>query len=160
MLIKLSTWPSESASIEADSPAPIERGLGFVVSDITRLMRIAFAERAATRGLTLAKARALVRLEQHEGVRQVELADLLEIQPITLARLVDVLEGQDLIERRRDDRDRRAYRLYLTPAARPVLAEIHEIADEISRQAFVGLEHGDAVLVRRALDRMRANLCS
>lgn len=91
-------------------------GFGFLLSDVSRLMRRAFQSRLRDTDLTLAQARTLVHLSRREGLRQVELADLLEIQPINLARLIDQLTAKELVERRADPTDRRAYRLFLHPA--------------------------------------------
>src|SRR4051812_9261819 len=93
--------------------------LGFLLADVSRLMRRAFQQRLEGSSLTLAQARALIYVSRHEGVRQIDLADLLEIQPITLARLIDQLAAAGLVERRPDPTDRRAYQVFLTSAAAP-----------------------------------------
>ena len=97
--------------------------LGFLLADVSRLMRRAFQQRLEGSSLTLAQARALIYVSRNEGVRQVDLADLLEVQPITLARLIDQLAGDGLVERRSDPADRRAYHIFLTPAAAPLGAQ-------------------------------------
>lgn len=133
---------------------------GFLVADIARLMRRAFQARLDGAALTYAQARALVWLAREEGLRQVDLAEQLEIQPISLARLVDQLADAGLVERRADPEDRRAYRLYLTPAAAPRLAEIRSIADAVRAEALAGLDAREAAATLDGLRRIRAALAA
>lgn len=135
-----------------------DEGLGFLLADVSRLMRQAFQRRLEGSALTLAQARALIYVSRHEGLRQVELADMLEIQPITLARLIDHLAEQGLVERRPDPSDRRAYRLHLTPDAGPRLAAIREVTAGIRAEALRGLSPEEAALLASALRRMHDNL--
>jgi DNA-binding MarR family transcriptional regulator len=129
--------------------------VGFLVADVARLMRRAFQARLEGSSLTYAQARALVWLAREQGLRQVDLAEQLEIQPITLARLVDQLAEAGLVERRADPADRRAYRLFLTPAAAPRVAEIRAIGDAIRDEALAGLGAKDAAQTVAGLRRMR-----
>lgn len=137
--------------------APIE-ALGFLVADVARMMRRAVQARLGDDPLTYAQARALVYLSRQEGARQIDLAEQLEIQPITLARLVDHLAGAGLVERRADPVDRRAYRLYLTPAAAPRLEAILEVVAAVRAEALGGLDAGEAAQLVDSLLRVRANL--
>ena len=132
--------------------------VGFLVADVSRLMRRAFQSRLGDIPLTYAQARALVYLARQQGLRQIDLAEQLEIQPITLARLVDSLATAGLIERRADPDDRRAYRLHLTDAAEPHLAEIGAIAAAIRAEALAGVAPDDATRMVAALARMRDTL--
>jgi DNA-binding MarR family transcriptional regulator len=132
--------------------------LGFLIADVSRLMRRAFAARVHGSSLTLAQARALVYLSRHQGIRQVELAGLLELQPMTLARLIDQLERGGLVERRADPADRRAYRLHLMPAAAPRLAAIRRVVRRIQAQSLRNLGRSQADAALRALQAMRDNL--
>lgn len=132
--------------------------LGFLVADLSRLMRRAFAQRIRDSSLTLAQARALVYLSRNEGMRQVDLAAVLEVQPITLARLVDQLHAGGLVERRADPADRRAYRLYLRPGARAPLEEIARVGAAVRAQALKGLSEREANATLEGLRRMRENL--
>src|SRR5207245_2784140 len=100
---------------------PNSRELAFAINDVARLLRT-YADHAASRyGMTRAKWAVLARLDRFEGLKQAELAEMLDLQPITLTRLLDGLAENGLIERRPDPGDRRAKRLFLTPAARPLL---------------------------------------
>jgi len=132
--------------------------IGFMLADVTRLMRRAFQRHLEGSSLTLAQARALIYVARNEGLRQVELADLLEIKPITVARLIDKLAASGLIERRHDPEDRRAYRVFLMPAAATHLEAIQKVGDRIRAQAVKGLDKQQADLVSAALRRMRDNL--
>ncbi len=137
---------------------PQPESLGFLIGDISRLMRRAFRERLEGSSLTLAQARALVHVARNEGIRQVDLADLLEIRPITLVRLIDQLAGNGLVERRHDPSDRRAYRLFLEPAAAPHLAAIRQVSAAIGADALRGIDERQAGSTVRALLQMRDNL--
>lgn len=113
-----------------------EESLGFLVNDVSRLMRRNYNRRAQGLGLSLAQWRALAFLSRKEGVKQVTLADSLEVQPITLARLIDRLEEAGLVTRRPDPDDRRAIRLYLTPQAQPLLDQMWKLAQKTHEDAL------------------------
>ncbi len=132
--------------------------LGFVLADVSRLMRRTFQQHLEGSGITLAQARALVHVSRHEGVRQIDLAELLEVQPITLARLLDQLAANDLIERRPAPSDRRAYLIYLTPAASPYLETIRKVSETIRSEALRGIDGQQSDILYAALTTMRDNL--
>jgi DNA-binding MarR family transcriptional regulator len=135
-------------------------GIGFLIGDVSRQLRRRFAEqlKANSVQLTLAQARALVHISRREGLRQVELAALLEIQPITLARVVDQLDDAGLVERRADPEDRRAYQLYVRPAARAPLAQIARATETVRLRALRGLAAPEAAALTAALRKVRGNL--
>jgi DNA-binding MarR family transcriptional regulator len=122
------------------------------------MTRSSTAQRLKGSSLTLAQARALVYVSRNEGVRQVELAALLEVQPITLARLIDQLDGGGLVERRADRTDRRAYQLYLKPAARAQLAKIARVAAAVREQALRDMDERQAAALLASLQIVRGNL--
>lgn len=134
--------------------------LGFLLGDVSRLLRRAFQHSMEGSPLTLAQARALVHIARHEGVRQVDLAETLEVQPITLARLIDQLAVSGVVERRPDANDRRAYRVFLTPAATPHLAAIDEAGAAIRAIALQDVDPQQAEILHLALSKMRDNLGS
>lgn len=134
--------------------------LGFLLADVSRLMRRAFQQRLEGSSLTLAQARALVYVARHEGVRQVDLAEMLEVQPITVARLIDQLADAGLVERRADPSDRRAYRMFLMPAAASHLAAIKQVAAAIQADVLRDLDERQTAIVFLALRKMRDNLAS
>ena len=137
---------------------PKQDSLGFLVADLARLMRRAFEQRLQGGTLTLAQARTLISVARQEGVRQIDLADAMELQPITLARLIDQLAEFGLVERRADPADRRAYRVYLLPAAQNELATIEREAATIRARALQGLDAAQADATMAALRIMQRNL--
>ncbi|MGE0487485.1 MAG: MarR family winged helix-turn-helix transcriptional regulator [Gammaproteobacteria bacterium] len=136
----------------------LKDGLGFLLADVSRLARRAFEQRIEGSSLTHAQARALVYLSRSEGLRQVELAELLDVQPITLTRLVDQLADTGLVERRPDPADRRAHQLFLTAAARAHLMAIEEVALSIRTDALRGIDAHQAAILLAVLRKMRDNL--
>lgn len=132
--------------------------IGFLLADVSRLMRRAFVRYAKDSPLTLAQARALIYVARNEGLHQVELAELLEIKPITAARLIDKLAASGLLERRPDPGDRRAYRLFPTPAAAGHIKTIEKIGNQIRALAVEGLSRRQAEQVSESLRKMRSNL--
>lgn len=136
----------------------MEDSLGFLISDISRLMRKRFDERARLIGATRPQWRTLAMLSRNEGINQGGLADLLEIEPITLCRMIDRLEEVGKVERRRDPDDRRAWRIYLTDKARPMLDQLRAIADELMAEALTGIDDPGRAAMTAQLNIMRANL--
>jgi MarR family transcriptional regulator for hemolysin len=133
-------------------------GLGALVNDVSRLLRRRFDQRAKDLGLTRAQYYLLGRLSRHEGINQAGLADLLEVEPITLARLVDRMEKGGWIERRPDPADRRARRLFLTEKSRPMLGRMRRIAAAVYDEALHELAPGERRDLIDLLQRTRAGL--
>jgi Transcriptional regulators len=98
--------------------------LTFVLHDVARLMRVRFDQNARTWGMTRAQCVILIKLRCRPGLSQTELATLMEVEPISVGRLIDRLEAAGMVERRPDPSDRRMHRLHLLPAAEPVLAKV------------------------------------
>ncbi len=137
-----------------------QESLGFLLANVSHLMRRAFSTRREDGALTLAQARALFYVSRNEGVRQIDLAELLEVKPITLARLLDQLAKAGLVERRADPEDRRAYRIFLTPAAAPHLESIEAVAASVRADALRGLNKQEIAALFAALRTIRDNLAS
>ena len=131
--------------------------LPFEIAETAHAMRKAFDRRAVGLGVTRAQWKVLFRLERFPGLRQVELADMLDIEPITLCRIVDRLEEGGLVERSRDPSDRRAWRLHVTVKSQPLIAKLHHVADEMIAQAFAGIDPKDIEITRQVLARAREN---
>jgi DNA-binding MarR family transcriptional regulator len=114
---------------------PLKRELVFQLVDTARLLRTHIDQRARRHGTTRAQWSVLARLRRGDGQTQVALADAMEMQPISLGRLIDRLETQAFVERRPDPKDRRAYRLHITPAGRSFVDGLdalrQDIADEV-----------------------------
>jgi MarR family transcriptional regulator for hemolysin len=131
---------------------------GYEVADTARAMRRDFDRRAAALGVTRSQWRVLARLGRGDGARQVELADALDVEPITLARLVDRLADAGLVERRADERDRRAWNVFLTEKARPVIARLQALGAEFHADALAGIDEAQKEAARRVLTQIRDNL--
>lgn len=121
-------------------PASRKREFAFILNDVARLLRTYANHKAAQFGITRAQWAVLVRLDRSEGLNQSELAEMLDLQPITLTRLLDKLCDSGLIERRPDPADRRAKRLFLTAAARPLLERLSALGEETMANALAGVD--------------------
>ncbi len=136
----------------------LDRSFGFLLHDIARLMRKRYEQRARPLGLTRAQGQVLAHLQRREGINQSGLAELLELEPITLARLIDRMEEAGLVQRRADPADRRAHRLYLTERAGPVLEQSRSVGDAVRAEAFAGIADEERERLVDLLVRVRANL--
>ena len=136
----------------------LERNVGFLLADISRLLRRDFSQRAQHLGLTPAQWRALAYLARNEGITQAALAEILEIQPISLARLLDRMEAAGWIERRPSPTDRRAFALYLTPAANPVMQQLRDAGTDSRELALAGLDMRQRELLTDLLVKVKDNL--
>ncbi len=134
--------------------------LCFMSSDLARLLRRTFRQRMSELEISFEQMRALVSISRNQGIRQVELADLLDVQPITLVHQLDQLMLGGLVERRPDPSDRRAYQLFLTAAAEPHLAAIRKIAKAVEQEMLAGLSAEEIANTRNALRTMRDNLAN
>ena len=132
--------------------------IGFLLNDSARLFRRAFNARTRDSGITALQWRLITYLKRHEGIRQGPLAELIEVEPITLSRMVDRLAEGGLVERRADPTDRRAWRLYLTPRAAVLLNGIRDIAQGLTDDATEGLSAAERDQLAALVERVRANL--
>jgi MarR family transcriptional regulator for hemolysin len=132
--------------------------IGFLLNDAARLMRKDFERRTRSVGLTRAQWQTLFHLARNEGCNQVTLADLLEVEPITLARVIDKLEACGLVERRADPSDRRARLLFLGQRAHPLLEQLRALGAETREIALAGIREDERTLLMTLLTKMRANL--
>ena len=131
--------------------------LPFEIGETAHALRKAFDRRAVGMGVTRAQWKVLFRLERQPGLRQIELADMLDIEPITLSRIVDRLEEAGFVERVADPADRRAWRLHVTARAQPLIAKLHAVADEMIAEAFAGIDPDEIAITRKVLGRVRDN---
>ena len=130
----------------------------FDVAETARLMRRDFDRRATSLGVTRAQWRVLVRLAVEPGARQVELAEALDVEPITLCRMIDRLEEAGFVKRRRDEVDRRAWNLHLTEKAGPLIDKLHILGRVFHAEALAGISAADQAHARDVLARIRSNL--
>jgi MarR family transcriptional regulator for hemolysin len=131
---------------------------GFLLHDTARLMRRDFERRSRSSGLTRAQWAVLAYLARSEGTSQAALAETLDIEPITLVRLLDRLESAGWVERRPDPTDRRVRRLYLTETARPLMDQFQELASATREAALVGLSEAERRQLTDLLTKVRTNL--
>ena len=131
--------------------------LPFEIGETAHALRKAFDRRAVGLGVTRAQWKVLFRLTRQPGLRQIELADMLDIEPITLSRIVDRLEEAELVERKADPADRRAWRLHVTARARPLVEKLRAVADEVIAEAFAGIDPNDIEITRQVLAKARQN---
>jgi DNA-binding MarR family transcriptional regulator len=151
------SWPKYLTSLiitlVSDQP-----DLLFLLHDLARQLRTDADRRAAGHGLTRAQWVILFWLERQPGLSQKELAELLDVEPISVARLIDRLEGRGMVERRADANDRRIWRLHLRPTAEPALIELHEERAGMLAMTTAGLDEATLAVVRAALCRMKSNV--
>jgi MarR family transcriptional regulator, transcriptional regulator for hemolysin len=135
-----------------------EHNFGYVLAETARLGGKRFDQRVRALGLTRAQCYVLLHLVRQEGINQARLADMLELEPISLARCLDRMEQAGWIERRADPGDRRARLLYITDKAKPMLDRIFELGAEVRSEALAGLSSAEREQLQSLLERVRANL--
>jgi len=136
----------------------VERTLGFLLHDVARLLRKRFEQKARGLGLTRSQWQVLAHINRHEGINQSALADILELEPITLARIVDRLEAGGLVERRAHASDRRLRLLYLTPSAHPIIEKVRKLGQETREEALAGIPTELREQLMDQLVEMKSNL--
>jgi MarR family transcriptional regulator for hemolysin len=135
-----------------------QRDLMFLLHDVARLMRLDADKRARAHGMTRAQWGILIWLERQSGLSQKELSEILEVEPITVARLIDRLEARGMVERRPDPKDRRIWRLHLCPPAIQVLREIGRQREQMRALATDGLDEATLETMTEALLKMKTTL--
>jgi len=130
----------------------------FLLNDVARLLRTFADQKARHFGMTRAQWAVLARLQRSQGLKQSELADMLDLQPITLTRLLDRLSANGLIERRPDPDDRRANRLFLTPAAGPLMEHLNALGEEVMAEVLEDIDAGALEATVEVLGRAKENL--
>ena len=136
----------------------MEGNLLYSLADIGRAIRKRFDIEARRKGITGAQLRAIATVKRHPGINQGQVAELLEVEPITTCRMIDRLEQAGWVERRRDPNDRRAWRIFLTESATPLIDELHEIGVNVLDVAMSGLTGDEIDQLKSLLERLRANL--
>lgn len=132
--------------------------IGFLLNDTARLFRRAFNARTRDSGITALQWRLLTYLLRHDGIRQGPVAELIEVEPITLSRMVDRLAEAGLVERRADPTDRRAWLLHLTPRAHALLKDQRPMVEQVTEEATEGLTPAEHDQLIALVERIRANL--
>ena len=131
---------------------------GYLLSDVTLLFRKHFDRRAVKFGLTRAQWRATKVLYHREGLRQTELAEFLEMEPIAVGRVIDRLQAAGFVERRHDPKDRRAWRLHTTEQARVIVDDMELIARDLRKDATVGIDYDELEQALAVINRIKENL--
>ena len=137
---------------------PLKREFAFTIMDVARLIKTYADQRARQFGISRAQWAVLIRIERTEGMKQSELAEMLDLQPISLTRLLDRLADNGLIERRADPNDRRANRLYLKPAAKPLLEQLAALGTDMMGTVLAGLDEATIERTLKELGRVKSNL--
>lgn len=136
----------------------MQNNIAFLTSDVSRLLRKRFDVVSRRFGVTGPQWRMLAALRRTPGVNQGALAQWLEVEAITAGRMIDRLEKSGMVERRADPNDRRAWRLFLTDAATPLLDELFTCATDVFEEALHGFAPDESALLLALLERVRANL--
>jgi MarR family transcriptional regulator for hemolysin len=134
------------------------RNYAYLLVDVTRLLRKHFDRRAAPLGLTRAQWRALKLVHRHGGISQSALAELLEMEPIPVGRVIDRLQQAGFVERRADPNDRRRWCLYVEEKAQLVIDDMEKIAVALRDEAVQGVEEEDFYTLLKVLEHMKQNL--
>jgi DNA-binding MarR family transcriptional regulator len=136
----------------------MDENIGTMLAQVSRLLRRSFDERARGIGVTRPQWQVLSLLSFNGGINQGGLAELLEVEPITLGRMIDRLQDAQMVERRPDPADRRAWRLFLTEKGQQQLDELRPFAHETYEMALEGVSEADRAAMMSVLARMRGNL--
>jgi MarR family transcriptional regulator for hemolysin len=137
---------------------PIKREFAFTIMDVARMLRTYADQRARQFGISRAQWVVLIRIDRTQGLKQSELAEILDLQPISLTRLLDRLAESGLIERRADPNDRRANRLFLTPAAKPMLDRLAALGADMMETVLDGLDVKSIERTLKELGSVKENL--
>ena len=132
--------------------------IAWELGETSRMLRRQFNRHAAAVGATSAQWRAMFRLSREPGMKQVELAERLDVEPITAGRTIDRLEEAGLVERRRDPVDRRVWRLYLTDQAEPMIDQLKLVAEQVLAGALAGISKAEIAAMRGTLEKIRENV--
>tara|TARA_R110002096_G_scaffold420745_1_gene626016 strand:- start:12972 stop:13355 length:384 start_codon:yes stop_codon:yes gene_type:complete len=122
------------------------------------MLRRNFDRRAQSFGLTRSQWMVLMHLKRKNGMRQNELAKLLEIKPISITRLIDRLVKDDWVERRDDPVDRRAKRIYLTDKVEPLIGKLRDIGLKIREESLLGISNEQREVLMKMLVQIRTNV--
>jgi len=136
----------------------MEDNIGYIASDVARLIRKRFDVAARSIGVTGPQWRVLFTVMRNPGINQGALAETLDVEPITTCRMVDRLEQGGHLERRRDPADRRAWQIFLTPAAEPLLERLSAIGKSVIAEMTNGLDGTEQAQLIKSMQRLRENL--
>jgi MarR family transcriptional regulator, transcriptional regulator for hemolysin len=140
------------------SDAPNSSTIGYLIADLSRLYGRVFDRRAAHLGLTRVQWRALKRIHQAEGITQAALADLMDMEPIAVGRVIDRLQKAGFIERHSDPNDRRVWRLHLSPQSTQIMVAIEQVAVGVREDSVAGVDADELATALKVLSHIRETL--
>lgn len=143
-----------SESHDTVSPA----SLGYLIADLSRLYGRVFDRRAAHLGLTRVQWRALKRIHQNEGLTQAALADVMDMEPIAVGRVIDRLQKAGFVERRNDPADRRCWRLHLSPQSNELMDLIEGVATGLREDSLAEVDPVELQTTLGVLSQIRETL--
>jgi DNA-binding MarR family transcriptional regulator len=132
--------------------------LGFLIHDVSRLRRLAFDQLMKPMGVTRSQWWVIAYLSRHDGMKQTELADLLDVGRVSLGALVDRLEASNLVVRKPDPKDRRAKLVFLTPTAHALLTDMRKAEDDMNARILRGVSPQQRAELSELLARLKHNL--
>lgn len=138
--------------------ATTTRGFGHLLTHVTRMLRTQFDRRATRFDLTRSQWRALKMIGHQEGLSQSELAELIELEPIPVGRVIDRLQQAGFVERRADPKDRRCWRLHLSDKAHAVVDDMEVVADQLRTEALAGVNANDYATFVKVMNQVKNNL--
>jgi DNA-binding MarR family transcriptional regulator len=136
----------------------LDQSIAYLLSDSARMLRREFDARVRELGMTGPQARLLLNLAVNEGENQGFYAERLDVEPISLTRMLDRMEESGLLERRRDPADRRAWRVHLTPRAREAIDAVRGHLGPLQEMLLAGLDPAQRSALASSLEVVRANL--
>ena len=140
------------------TPRNTLNGFGYLLNDTSRLLRRRFEQKASNYNITSAQWRAMAQLSRNDGLTQVALAHLLEIEPMSVCRLIDRMEAGGFVTRQPDPADKRAKLVYLTEKSRALLDIIRVVAMEVYEDAFAGFDEDERLRLVAAINKINSNL--
>jgi DNA-binding MarR family transcriptional regulator len=132
--------------------------IGYLIADLSRLYGRVFDRRAAHLGLTRVQWRALKRIHQAEGISQTALAELMDMEPIAVGRVVDRLQKAGFVERRSDPNDRRVWRLHLSPQSTQIMDAIEQVSAGVRQDSLAGVDADQLQITLQVLSQIRETL--
>jgi MarR family transcriptional regulator, transcriptional regulator for hemolysin len=136
----------------------VRRNIGIRMTVLARLIRNDFDRRVAAISLSRSKWTLIAAVARKPGVNQRAIAEMLEMSEVSAGRLIERLVKEGMVERRPSEGDRRAFCIYLTPAARPVLDQLAEVAREAEEQVFEGMSQDELETLLAGLDKLYGNI--
>jgi DNA-binding MarR family transcriptional regulator len=140
------------------SQAPNSSTIGYLIADLSRLYGRVFDRRAAHLGLTRVQWRALKRIHQAEGITQTALADLMDMEPIAVGRVIDRLQKAGFVERRSDPNDRRVWRLHLSSQSTQIMDAIEQVSAGVREDSVAAVDPDQLQIALKVLSQIRETL--